>query len=155
MSAPWNYSQVMNVVYLKESCNIAAKWLILKLDILKNKNWSDEAYFDAGVKALRWTESGEFLAVWVQLQRALDHIWLSLARVHKQPLTDLVTTIPHCRQLCCYDTAVCVLAFSIHIKTVGHLTALSPAGGWRVLTLLVCVYLRLFTFEATGSAEVH
>lgn len=58
------------------------------------------------------------------------------------PLADLATSIPHCRQLCGYDTAVCVCVF--RTKTMGRLThrVLShTAGGWRVLTPLVCAYV--------------
>lgn len=35
------------------------------------------------------------------------------------PLADLATSIPHCRQLCGYDTAVCVCVCSVQKLWVG------------------------------------
>lgn len=121
--------------------------------IQTNKNGGYETYLCTGVNTCRRIQSGTFLALRVQLWRDLDRlVWLgSGPHSLKQPFTDLATTIPHCRQLCAYDTAataVCVCVFSLHIKTVGRLTytALShTAGGWRVLTPLVCAYVRSLT----------
>lgn len=101
-------------------------------------------YLYTGVNTCRRIQSGKFLALRVQLWRDLDRlVWLgSGPQSLKQPFTDLATTIPHCRQLCGYDTvatAVCVCVFSPYKN-----------GGSSYVHGLISHGRRLESFDTTG-----